>query len=209
MARMLADRHGVTVVGFDLPDLQEIPVREFVFAVDRVLTEYPAIDLDVVGVADLGDDSEEVRWHHGTVGAVAVRSITLGLRDACGATQIRETPKPAAGHNDSAIYWATVRELGLALDHIGGGVARKATQRTLIAEYLRGMAGRYTTLGELLRGYRRWRAEWAQAVGVTGDFNVGIAVGAAFADVVLHGEQASVAARALHSMLIDAVEPLE
>ncbi|WP_062993617.1 WXG100 family type VII secretion target [Nocardia anaemiae] len=207
LARTLAHRHHVTVIGFDLPDLQETPVREFAAAVDRVLTEYPMIELDVVAVGDLGEDAREVRWRRDVRDSATVRSITLDRRVACEPSPGVGTPETEAGPNDSAVGSATVRELGLALNHAGGGVAREVAQRALIAEYMRVVAGRYTTLGELLRGFRHWRAELNGATGAAGGFEVYRALGIAFADVVLHGERASAAAKILHAVLVDAAAP--
>ncbi|WP_433599222.1 hypothetical protein ACQPXH_26685 [Nocardia sp. CA-135953] len=204
LARTLADRHGVAVVGFDLPGLQEPPVREFVAAVDRVLTDYPAIALDVVAVAELGDHAECVRWRHERRDSAAVRSITLDRWVASEPSRGGGAPESETGSRDPAVYAATVRELGLALNSAGGGVAGRTAQRTLIAEYMRVAVGRYTTLAELLRGYRRWRAG---LTGEAGGFDELRALGAAFADVVLRGERASAPAKALHVALVDAAPP--
>ncbi|MEU6191961.1 hypothetical protein [Nocardia sp. NPDC047038] len=207
LARTLGDRHGVAVVGFDLPGLQETPVREFAAAVDRVLTDYPAIVLDVVAVAELGDDAASVRWGYEPRDSAAARSITLDRRVACEPSRGAVTLESEAGSDDPAVYAATVRELGLALNSAGGGVARRTAQHTLIAEYMRVMAGRYTTLAELLHGYRRWRAGLTGATGEAGGFDAHRALGAAFADVVLHSESASAPAKALHAALVDAARP--
>ncbi|MFE9320126.1 hypothetical protein ACIHDR_04580 [Nocardia sp. NPDC052278] len=207
LARTLADRHNVAVVGFDLPDLQETPVREFAAAVDRVLTEYPVIELDVVAIGDLGADTEGVRWRREVRDSATIRSITLDRRAACEPSRGIGAPDPEPGADDSAVHSATVGELGKALDNAGGGVARRIAQHTLIAEYMRVMAGRHTTFAELLRGYRRWRAELAGATGAAGGFEVDRALGVAFADVVLHGERASAAAKTLHAVLVDAAPP--
>lgn len=204
LARTLADRHGVTVVGFDLPDLQEVPVRQFAAAVDRVLSDYPAIELDVVAVAELDDDAEGVRWHSEPGEAATVRSITLDQRVACDPDVGVETSEAATESDDQLVYAATVRELGLALNSAGDDAARRAAQRILILEYMRVAAGRHTTLGELLRGYRDWRAELPGATGESG-FDARRAVGAAFVEVVLRRERAAAPAKALHAALVDAV----
>ncbi|MBF6243613.1 hypothetical protein IU471_08470 [Nocardia elegans] len=206
LARMLAERHGVAVVGFDLPDLEEAVVRQFAAAVDRVLTEYPVIALDVVRVADLDGAAGRVQWSSESrddAVAAAARSITLDQRTAHKPSLVVGTSEPGAEPEDLVIYSATVRELGLALDFAGGGVARRKAQRVLIAEYMRLEAGRYTTLAEVLGGFRRWRAGLTGASG-RGGFDVSRALRDAFADVVLHGEKASAPARTLHAVLLDA-----
>ncbi|MGW5516805.1 hypothetical protein [Nocardia africana] len=203
LARTLADRHGVMVVGFDLPGLQEIPVRQFAAAVDRVLSDYPAIELDVVAVAELDDDAEGVRWRSEPGDPATVRSITLDQRVACDPDAGAETSEAAADSGDQPVYEATVRELGLALNSAGDDAARRAAQRILIVEYLRVVAGRYATFGELLRGYRDWRAELPGSTSESG-FDARRAVAAAFAEVVLRPERAAAPAKALYAALVDA-----
>ncbi|MFG1798225.1 hypothetical protein [Nocardia sp. NPDC049149] len=203
LVRALADRHSVAVVGFDLQGLQETPVRQFVAAVDRVLTDYPMIELDVVSVAELGDDTT-VQWQREWRDSTTVRSITLDRRVACSLHGDTETEPAGTGFDDMAIYRATLGELGLALNDAGGGVACKSAQRTLVTAYFREVAGRYTTLAELLGGYRRWRAELFSATDEHGGFDTRRALGGAFADVVLNGAQATAPAKALHGALVDA-----
>ncbi|WP_433520921.1 hypothetical protein ACQPZ2_26470 [Nocardia pseudovaccinii] len=204
LARTLAEHHDVRVAGFDTPGLQLQVVREFVAAVDRVLTDYPMIDLDVVAVAELDAESEPVRWRlepRDSQGTGAGRSITLDQRTAQEPRRATGTAESAAESGELEIYVATLREFGRALDFAGGGLARRQAQRVLIAEYLRLEAGRNSTLAEVVSGYRRWRAELA---GDAGEFDVSRALGAAFADVVVRGDEASVQARVLHAVLVDA-----
>ncbi|ONM48493.1 hypothetical protein B0T44_16600 [Nocardia donostiensis] len=198
LARMLAQRHGVEVNGFDLPDLWEQPVRDFAAAVDRILTDYPMIGLDVVAVADL-DDAGTVRWRRETRKSEVVRSITLDRQIAC------EVSDDATNYDTdeyvSRIYADTVGQLGLALDSAGGGVASRTARHTLIAEYMREVAGHYTTLAELVRGYRRWSAD---LTGSPTGFDSERALSTAFAEVVARGAEASAPARTLHALLVDA-----
>ncbi|WP_174189096.1 hypothetical protein [Nocardia barduliensis] len=201
---MLAEHHDVRVTGFDTPGLQVPVVREFVAAVDRVLTDYPALALDVVAVAELAAGSGPVWWSHeprDARGAGAGRLITLDQRTALESGSANATAEPDVRPAELDIYLATLREFGRALDFAGGGLARKQAQRVLIAEYLRREAGPNSTLAEVVSGYRRWRAE---LTGDAGEFEVSRALGAAFADVVLRGDEASSQARALHAVLVDA-----
>ncbi|MEV6335435.1 hypothetical protein AB0M12_12045 [Nocardia vinacea] len=207
LARTLAENHDVRVTGFDTPGLQVPVIREFVAAVDRVLTDYPVIDLDVVAVAELDVESGPVWWSlepRDARGTGAGRSITLDQRTAQEPTRATGTAESDTESAELEIYRATLREFGRALDSAGGGLARRRAQRVLIAEYLYLEAGRNSTLAEVVSGYQRWRAE------LTGDgadvrgFDVSRALGAAFADVVLRGDEASLQARALHALLVDA-----
>ncbi|MGW4093731.1 hypothetical protein [Nocardia sp. NPDC004750] len=200
LARMLAERHHVRVTGFEIPGLQAPVVRGFVAAVDRVLTDYPVIGLDVVAVAELEAESGPVWWSpepRDSRGAGVGRSIILDQRTAQQSTGTAEFEAA-----QPEVYLATLRELGRALDFAGGGLARRQAQRVLISEYLRLEAGRTSTLGEVVSGYRRWRAELA---GDAEEFDASRALGAALADVVLRGDEASRQARALHAVLVDAV----
>ncbi|WP_157227905.1 hypothetical protein [Nocardia asiatica] len=204
LARILAEHHGVRVEGFDTPGLRVPVMRGFVAAVDRVLTDYPVIALDVVAVAELDAESRPVWWSHeprDTRGAGADRSITLDQQTALESSGATKTAESDAGSAEQEIHLATLREFGRALDFAGGGRARRQAQRVLIAEYLRLEAGPDSTFAEVVRGYRRWRSELAAD---TGEFEVGRAIGAAFADVVLRGDEASPQARALHAVLVDA-----
>lgn len=197
LARRLADHHGVRVVGFDTPGLQVSAVREFVAAVDRVLTDYPVIVLDVVAVAGLGAESGMVRWSSEPRGPTgAARSITLDQRTA-------QEPRNVTG-TEPDIYAATLREFGPALDGAGGGLARRRAQRVLVAEYLRLEPGRHRTLAEVVRGYQHWRAELTGDITAAGGFDVSRAFGVAFAEVVLRGNEASSQAKTLHAVLVDA-----
>jgi hypothetical protein len=212
LARTLAEHHDVRVVGFDTPGLQVSAVREFLAAVDRVLTDYPVIALDAVAVAELGAETGPVWWSVeplDTPGTGTGRSITLDQRTARESRRATGTTESDAESAQPEIYRATLREFGRALDFAGGGLAREQAQRALIAEYLRLEAEPNSTLAEVVSGYRRWRAELVGDATDARGFDVSRALGAAFADVVLRGDQASVQARALHAVLIDATAPRE
>ncbi|WP_157229181.1 hypothetical protein [Nocardia brevicatena] len=207
---MLVDRHGVRVVGFDTPGLQVPAVREFVSAVDRVLTDYPVITLDIAAVAELTDESGMARWSSEPRGIQgATRSMTLDQRTAQEPKRATGITEPGAEPAQLDIYTATLREFGRALDIAGGGLASRQAQRVLIAEYLRRESGRHRTLAEVVRGYRQWRAELTGDATALGGFDVSRAVGAAFAEVVLRGDEAGVQARTLHAVLVAAAsEPV-
>ncbi|WP_040775488.1 hypothetical protein [Nocardia pneumoniae] len=212
LARTLAEHHDVRVAGFDTPGLQVPVMRAFVAAVDRVLTDYPVIALDVVAVAELDAESRPVWWSpepRDTRGTGAGRSITLDQRTAQEPRRPTATSESDAESAEPEIYLATLRAFGRALDFAGGGLAGRQAQRVLIAEYLRLEAGRTSTLAEVVSGYRRWRAELTGDAADAGGFDGSRAVGAAFADVVLRGDEASIQARALHAVLVDATSRRE
>ncbi|WP_062995872.1 hypothetical protein [Nocardia mikamii] len=203
LARTVAERHGVEVTGFDTPGLQLSPIRDFLAAVDRVLTDYPMIQLNSVAVAELDGEHGTVRWSREPGDEGATSSMTLDLRTAQEPAAV-----PASGPGGepvrSDLYPATLREFGRALDDVGGGVARKQAQRVLIGEYLRREPQPDRTLAEVVSGYRDWRAGIAGKSAAPGEFDVGQALGTAFAEVVQHGAEAGIQARLLHAVLVAA-----
>lgn len=217
LARALAERHGVEVTGFDDPDLQLAPVQEFVTAVDRVLTDYPMIMLEIVAVAELEDQLGTVRWAGAPPDSEGgARSITLDRRTAQQPQAPARSSGPAARPQDPGadteetgattqpdIYTATLRAFGRAFDAAGGGVAHRRAQRVLISEYLNTQPRPRPSLPEMVRGYREWRAELAGNA-EPGGFDVDEALGVAFAEVVRHGEKAGIQARLLHAVLVAA-----
>ncbi|MBF4999692.1 hypothetical protein IRT45_21340 [Nocardia sp. BSTN01] len=203
LARTVAERHGVEVTGFDTPGLQVPPVRDFLAAVDRVLTDYPMIQLDSVAVAELDGERGTVRWRREPGDEGATSSMTLDLRTAQ-EPAAAPTPEPGGEPVRSDIYPATLHEFGRALDDAGGGVARKQAQRVLIGEYLRREPRPDRTLAEVVSGYRDWRAGLAGKSAIPGEFDVGHALGIAFAEVVQHGAEAGIQARLLHAVLVAA-----
>ncbi len=218
LARALAERHGVQVTGFDTPGLQLAPVQEFVTAVDRVLTDYPMIVLEIVAVAELGDGLGTVWWDRAAPDIEdGARSMTL---DRYAAQQPRQParPSPAPAHTQVTtadteesgapappdISTATLRAFGRAFDAAGGGLARRQAQRVLIAEYLSTLPRPRPALSEVVLGYRGWRAELTGGVTAPAEFDVDEALGIAFAEVVQRGEQAGIQARLLHAILVAA-----
>lgn len=187
-----------------MPGLQELPVREFAAAVDRVLTDYPMLVVDVVAVADLGAAPGAVYWRREARNLGSVRSITLDQRTACASSGPASVSDSVAEPERSRLYAETVRAFGVALEDAGGGTAQVKAQHVLIAEYMRGVAGRYTTLAELVRGYRQWRGELIGATNETGRFCMREALSSGFAEVVLQGSRACAPARTLHTLLVDA-----
>ncbi len=204
LVRALAERHGVQVAGFDSPGLQLPGVQDFVNAVDRVLTDYPMIALDVVAVAELDAEFGIVRWScEPPDSRDGTKSMTLDRRTAQAAPatgRTMESDEPAPPD----IYPATLRAFGRALDAAGGGAARRQAQRALIAEYLHTQAPLDRTLAAVVRGYRDWRAELAGNATAPNEFDVDEALGVAFAAVVQHGEKAGIQARLLHAVLVAA-----
>ncbi|MEV0109730.1 hypothetical protein AB0H42_25800 [Nocardia sp. NPDC050799] len=222
LARELAERHGVEVTGFDAPDLQLAPVQEFVTAVDRVLTDYPMIVLEIVAVAELEDQLGTVRWAGAPPDSEGgARSITLDRRAAQQPQAPARSSRPPAGPQDATadtgetgattqpdIYTATLRAFGRAFDAAGGGVAHRRAQRVLISEYLNTLPRPRPALSELVRGYREWRAELSGNATEPSEFDVAEALGVAFAEVVRHGEKAGIQARLLHAVLVAAAARL-
>lgn len=222
LARALAERHGVEVTGFDDPDLQLAPVQEFVTAVDRVLTDYPMIVLEIVAVAELGGQLGTVRWAGAPPDSEGgARSISLDRRAAQQPQAPARSSRPSAHPQDATadteetgattqpdIFTATLRAFGRAFDAAGGGLAHRRAQRVLISEFLSAQPRPRPALSELVRGYREWRAVLAGHATEPGGFDVHEALGVAFAEGVQHGEDAGIQARLLYAVLVAAAARL-
>ncbi|WP_157107204.1 hypothetical protein [Nocardia grenadensis] len=210
------------MTGFDDPDLQLAPVQEFVTAVDRVLTDYPMIVLEIVAVAELGDQLGTVRWDCAPPDSEGgARSISLDRRAAQQPQAPTRSSRPSAPPQDATadteetseptqpdIYTATLRAFGRAFDAAGGGVAHRRAQRVLISEYLNTQPRPRPALSEVVRGYREWRAELSGNATEPVGFDVHEALGVAFAEGVQHGEEAGIQARLLYAVLVAAAARL-
>ena len=214
-ARMVGDRHGMAVSGFDGPGLDAVVVGDFLAAVDDVLSRYPIIDIRRLAVGDIDTTAvvRVVRHRDSHPNAPGTSwSVTLDRETASDPerleTVLRDLHRPDAERTQAAgvrpVYAETVREFGRAFDLAGGGLARRRAQRSLIGEYLSGGAGyRTADLGRVVAGYRRWRDQLSGAAFDRGRFHPEKALVEAFADVIINGDNASEPARTLSGVLTD------
>ncbi|MFG1792755.1 hypothetical protein [Nocardia sp. NPDC049149] len=214
LVRDLVDRHRLTSAGFDAPGLDETVLREFVTAVDTVLTDYPVLELRRVTLDQLAP-SEVVRAQRQRTDDARrpfAWSITLNrdlateprrIADIVSADMRSGSTVPGAA--ERPVYAMTLRELGAALDVSGNRLARRMAQRGLIAEYLHGNTDyRRTTLGAVVHGYKRWRDQLCGHSFDRGRFDPPKALAWAFTDVVANGPRATEPAEVLHGLVVDA-----
>lgn len=207
IARELAERHGIEVMSFALPGVDEETVREFAAAVDDVLGKYPNIGLRGVGIADLGDAAAQTDWDDGArilLGLAAALDPAGYARSISAATEVGYLVRGCA---DRPVYSTIVREFGRVLDTAGGLRARRAAQKALITEYMRVVAPDYRLdpLGRTVAGYREWRGRFSGCCFPGGQFDAGSAVAEAFVETELHGQEAGAQAAALHRLLVAAL----
>lgn len=180
LARVLARKYGLEVLGFGIPGLDDEAVAEFAAAIDDMLTRHPVLPLTAIAIAELpedelirssADDSDDgisgIQLIFGLVAArdrgVAVQTIAAERRAGIWPVAIESPP----------VYALTVRELGYAMDAVGGYRARAAV--------------------EMSSAESPWESHSAAA-----------AVAAAFTEVELAGDAAGPRAKALYQILLEA-----
>ncbi|WP_146165361.1 MULTISPECIES: WXG100 family type VII secretion target [Nocardia] len=210
LARELAERHGVQAFGFETPGVSDDVLRELTVAVHDVLPIYPAIDLRAIGLDELPEgELTRLEWDADGPAPYTVR-IVLAARAAVDPGGLERTVAAAErlgmlapGSGQRPVYSSIVRELGGALDVAGGFAARSVAHRALVATYLsRPDTADRGSLGRVVAGFRRWRAQLSGRSFQGDRFDPAAALSEAFTDVVLNGE-AVPPARVLHGVLAD------
>ncbi|MBF6350474.1 hypothetical protein IU448_15835 [Nocardia flavorosea] len=219
LVQALAARHELRVVGLDAPGITPDVRHEIAVALDDVLTEHPYLALGEFVIGDCGEDVTRLEWgevpgEHGP--QTQIRQLTLHHAVACRPGLYAEKVRAAAaagasvrGIEERPVYCAIVRELGHALDILGGLRARRVAQRKLIAGYLalRG-ADLYTeTLGSVVHGYRQWRGSGSGGDSPNSGFDPGPALADAFVQVQLHRKEAATPAHILRRLLVETAKP--
>ncbi|MGW4774592.1 hypothetical protein ACWEO2_41995 [Nocardia sp. NPDC004278] len=191
LGRELADRHGLTVTGFDTPDLDPASVKEFVAAIDAVLPHYPEIDLRSVRIEPTATHLVEFAEPDDISGRVLTLNSMLVMA--------------AAPPRTGATFDATVRALGRALIAAGGGRAAASTHRVLIGLYLDSLniRQRYDTIARVGWRYRAWLTDEGIPTS-EGRLDAMAALEEAFLAVVRDGGSAGNTAKALHQAVVSA-----
>ncbi|MFE7800919.1 hypothetical protein [Nocardia sp. NPDC057440] len=189
IAREMAAKHDLEIIGFDTAGISEPTIREIAVAVDDMLAKYP-IPLRGIEIAETHDGapSRLVREEVPEGEQPEAPATWIVLDRAAVANPIRAagavasaTRKRADRHDydERPVYVTIVREFGRALDTAGNFRARQEAQRRLITESLRGGAG----FGH-------------------GLLDPGTALIEGFTEVVLRGDRAGGVATALHGALV-------
>ncbi|MEV6426769.1 hypothetical protein [Nocardia sp. NPDC051463] len=189
IARQMAAKHDLEIIGFDTAGISEPTVREIAIAVDDMLAKYP-IPLRGIEIAEIRDGSpsrlvrEQVS--DGEEPGAPANWIVLDraavsnpIRAAGAVASATRTRGKRHDYDERPVYVTIVREFGRALDTAGNFRAHQEAQRTLIAESLRGKG----SFGH-------------------GLLDPGTALIEGFTEVVLRGERAGGVATALHGALV-------
>lgn len=201
LIQQLAARHGIELSGFENAYLAEPTVRDIAAAVDQTLDRHHAIDLRILALVDLPAARPiQMVWYRVAVEegpAIYAARLDLDRSVFTGPEQLLvESIRTAAGAKPQAlgceerpVHSAIVRELGRALDHAGGLVARRKAPRPVVTEYLR-------LVGAELSG---------ETVGLDPEE----VVVEAFTEVEVNGDRASAPAKILHQLLTEAARDSE
>ncbi len=215
LARKLADRHDLQLVGFDDPTVDGYTIREVAAALDDVLTQFPYVDLREIAIAESAESATRLEWDW-VAGATGPEPFTrrivldtvVARNPAVFAEYIRSAThsgKIARGSDRRPVYSTMVRELGHALDVAGNFRARQAAQDALIAEFTRtrGTAPRAHADTASSSEYEQWRAQLSGYGFHNGRFDPGMAVADAFTEVQINGSEAAAPAKVLHRLLVE------
>ncbi|WP_330232860.1 hypothetical protein OHA40_10495 [Nocardia sp. NBC_00508] len=204
IAREMAARHNIEIVGFDAAGIAAATVQDIADAVDTVLPRMPSV---LRGI--------EIRDVTGSLSAVENRSTAKKSGEAAPWIVLARTavtdPRMLAGGSRATtgsgpprrpMYAAILRELGAAVDLTGGFRAHREAQRALITEYVRINDFRGETLSRVVAGYKRWRAQLGDNCFEQGLFVPGRALAEGFAAVESSEDEANGPQKVLGRLLV-------
>lgn len=205
IAREMAARHGLTIAGFESAGVDAQTVQDIADAVDTVLIRYPTV-LRGIEISDVTSPLSTIENRAGAALPETVAPWIVLARTAAADPRLlaaRARPKPGSDTpTGRPMYTAILRELGSAFDLIGGFRARREAQRALITEYLRLFGAHGETLGQVVGGYKRWRAQLGDDCFDHGVFAPARALACGFAEVESSYGAASDPAQVLHRTLV-------
>lgn len=213
IAREMAARHGLSLVGFETAGIGERAIRELAAAIDQVLTTHHLLDLRTVEITDsLDGPAAGIRWDRrggdtGPVTEVARLVLDRGRIADPAPPPSDEAANPAPGPAVGSVHAVVIRELGGALVTMGGYAARRKVQRTLIRHFMEEVDPHVSrgSLGRVVADYRRWRdtLPGAEKRTSTGKLDPAALLVEAFADVVVTSALSSSASGPLHRLLVE------
>ncbi|MEU5763579.1 WXG100 family type VII secretion target [Nocardia sp. NPDC047648] len=204
VAREMAARHNIEIVGFDAAGIAAATVQDIADAVDTVLPRMPAAlrgieirdvagSLSAVENRSTAEQSVEVApW------IVLAHTAVIDPRMLSGRSRATTRSGPAR----RPMYAAILRELGAVIDLAGGFRAHKEAQRALITEYVRINDPRGETLSRVVAGYKRWRAQLGDNCFEQGLFLPGRALAEGFAAVESSEDEANGPQKVLGRLLV-------
>ncbi|WP_245676268.1 hypothetical protein [Nocardia niwae] len=204
IAREMAARHDIEIVGFDAAGITAATVQDIADAVDTVLPRMPAV-LRGIEIRDVTGslsavENRSTAEHSGEVAPWIVLAHTAVIDPRMLAGRSRATTRSETPQRP--MYAAILRELGAAIDLTGGFRARKEAQRALITEYVRINDPRGETLSRVVAGYKRWRAQLGDHCFEHGLFVPGRALAEGFAAVESSEDEANGPQKALSRLLV-------
>ncbi|WP_067476916.1 WXG100 family type VII secretion target [Nocardia amamiensis] len=204
IAREMAGRHNIEIVGFDAAGIAAATVQDIADAVDTVLPRMPGV---LRGI--------EIRDATGSLSAVENRSTVKKSGEMAPWIVLARTavidPRMLAGGSRATtgsgpprrpMYAAILRELGAAVDLTGGFRAHREAQRALITEYVRINDFRGETLSRVVAGYKQWRAQLGDNCFEQGLFVPGRALAEGFAAVESREDEANGPQKVLGRLLV-------
>ncbi|WP_328404711.1 hypothetical protein [Nocardia sp. NBC_00403] len=194
VARALAARHGLRIVGFETAGISERTVHEIAAAVDDILGKYPFLDLGGIEITELGGHAvSDVKWD------LAAGWIILDR------TAVANPTPSVPGSDEPPMYSTIVNDLGRILEATAGPRTRQRAQASLITEYWRisGPWNRTDTLAHIVAGYRKWRAQLSGHSFSGSRFEPRAALVEAFTEVELRGDKACGPAKVLHQLVVE------
>ncbi|MEU2178642.1 hypothetical protein ABZ552_30900 [Nocardia sp. NPDC019219] len=203
IAREMAARHNIEIVGFDAAGIAAATVQDIADAVDTVLPRIPVVRGIEIRDAPDSLSAVEDRGTEKQSGEVApwivlAQAAVIDPRKLAGG--YRATTQ--SGPPRRPMYAAILRELGAAIDLTGGFRAHKEAQRALITEYVRINDPRGQTLSRVVAGYKRWRAQLGDTCFEQGLFVPGRALAEGFAAVESSEDEANGPQKVLGRLLV-------
>ncbi|MEV6426585.1 hypothetical protein [Nocardia sp. NPDC051463] len=194
VARALAARHGLRIVGFETAGIGERTVLEIAAAIDDILGKYPFLDLGGIEITELGGGAvSDVKWDRAAGWIILDR------------TSVADPAPSLPGSDEPPMYSTIVNDLGRILEATAGPRARQRAQASLITEYWRisGPWNRTDRLAHIVAGYRKWRAQLNGRSFSGSRFDSRAALIEAFTEVELRGDKACGPAKVLHQLVVE------
>ncbi|MER7454367.1 hypothetical protein ABTW96_29225 [Nocardia beijingensis] len=204
IAREMAARHNIEIVGFDAAGIAAATVQDIADAVDTILPRMPIV-LRGIEIRDVTDslsavENRSTAERSGEVAPWIVLAHTAVIDPRMLAGRSRATTRSSPPRRP--MYAAILRELGAAIDLTGGFRAQKEAQRALITEYVRINDPRGQTLSRVVAGYKRWRAQLGDSCFEQGLFVPGRALAEGFAAVESSEDEANGPQKVLGRLLV-------
>ncbi|MFI5538468.1 LuxR C-terminal-related transcriptional regulator [Nocardia sp. NPDC051900] len=207
IAAVLRRRQHVDVVGFGLPDVPIELLREFARTIDELLTKYPHVQLQQVGIGPTSSRDRLFAMSDNVVGSDTIYPHTRSLMLSEALLTYPEMLYPAwtsminagkaVGAPDQPVRGLLLREFAYALNVTGGLAAQRQAPSVLAKHY-----------GSTVEQMVAWRDQQFRAYGQDqeGQFDSAKSISGAFAATAYNRSTAEVTEQMLHDLLIRTAE---